>query len=125
MVDAPILVCVSGVVAGRSYIVSEAGLTAGRADGHDIVLKDDDVSRDHARFQYDNGSLWLRDLGSRNGVYVNDTRLASHKELRVGDVVRIGGSTFEIRWASDTKSDDEASADDSNPRRSWFRIFDR
>ena len=104
MEDAPIVVGVEGVAAGRRYEVGTAGLSAGRSDDNDIVLKDDDVSRAHAKFQYDNGSLWLRDLGSRNGVFVNDVRLTNHKELRVGDKVRIGGSTFEIRWASCLRS---------------------
>jgi hypothetical protein len=41
-------------------------------------------------------------------------------------VVRVGGSSFEVRWASDSEGGDGGEeAADSSKRRSWFRIFDR
>lgn len=126
MSDAPVLVCTDGPLAGQHFEVTEAGLTIGRGDTNTIVIPDDDVSRSHAALQYDNGSLWLRDLGSRNGVFVNDARLGNHKDLRVGDVVRVGGSSFEVRWASDSQDGGgDGDASDSSKRRSWFSIFDR
>ncbi len=122
MADAPILVCTGGTLAGASFPITAAGLSFGRADDNDLVLHDDGVSRYHAHLQYDDGTLWLRDTGSRNGVFVNDKRLADHKDLRVGDVIRIGEATFEVRWEAPRPKEDDRP---EGSRRSWLRQFDR
>jgi pSer/pThr/pTyr-binding forkhead associated (FHA) protein len=112
MADIPELVCLEGTLAGRSFPIADGGLDIGRAEeNHVVLLNDPAVSRFHARLLYDNGSLWLRDAGSRNGVFVNDKRLTDHKDLRVGDVVRIGQSVFEVRWQGD---EGEATSDDED-----------
>jgi len=104
--DVPVLVCTEGTLNGTTVAVPEGGLTFGRASENDVVLSEDDgVSRSHARMLYDNGSLWLQDAGSRNGVFVNDVRVTGHQALRVGDVIRIGGHRFELRW---NEGDDES-----------------
>jgi pSer/pThr/pTyr-binding forkhead associated (FHA) protein len=102
MADYPELLCTHGSLKGQVFPILEQGLDIGRADeNHVVLLGDAAVSRFHARLLFDNGSLWLRDAGSRNGVFVNDERLTDHKDLRMGDVVRIGGSTFVLRWHED------------------------
>ncbi len=98
MADVPVLTCTGGALQGRVIEVPEGGLTIGRAVENDVVLDDDGVSRYHARFLYDNGSLWLQDAGSRNGVFVNDARVTGHQALRVGDAIRIAEHTFEVQW---------------------------
>ncbi len=126
MADTPMLVCSSGALAGQSFVVAGDGIEIGRAEENRIVLEEDGVSRFHARLLYDNGSLWLRDLGSRNGVFLNDERLVGHKDLRVGDQIRIGNTVFEVRWASEEEPEpDVASEPPDKPKRSWFGFFDR
>jgi|JI6StandDraft_1071083.scaffolds.fasta_scaffold684217_2 pSer/pThr/pTyr-binding forkhead associated (FHA) protein len=99
MADFPELLCTEGPLKGQVFPIADTGLDIGRAEeNHVVLLGDPAVSRFHARLLYDNGSLWLRDAGSRNGVFVNNDRLSDHKDLRVGDVVRIGGSAFVLRW---------------------------
>lgn len=106
MADVPVLLCTAGAIQGERITVPEGGLSIGRADENTIVLRDDDgVSRFHARLLYDNGSLWLQDAGSRNGVFVNDVRVTGHQALRVGDEIRVGGHVFVLRWDD---SDDES-----------------
>ena len=90
MADRPVLVCIEGSLQGRVFPVLDGGMEIGRSPENDLVVDDDGVSRFHARLLYDNGSLWLRDAGSRNGIWVNDQKLADHKALKVGDTVRIG-----------------------------------
>lgn len=98
MADVPVLVCTGGALQGAVIEVPEGGLTIGRAEENDVILEDDGVSRYHARCLYDNGSLWLQDAGSRNGVFVNDVRVTGHQALKVGDVIRIAEHLFEVRW---------------------------
>jgi hypothetical protein len=67
-------------------------IVIGRSPHGDLVLSDSDVSWTHATLWIDQGSAWIRDLGSSNGTFVNDRRLASGEALKVadGDVVRLG-----------------------------------
>ena len=54
-----------------------------------IFLDDVTVSRHHAEFQVTDGHLWVRDMGSTNGTYVNKRR-TDGIELRPGDEVIVG-----------------------------------
>jgi pSer/pThr/pTyr-binding forkhead associated (FHA) protein len=63
---------------------------AGRAHGAEIVLRDPEVSRRHARFESRNGTVFVDDLGSRNGTFLNGSRLHDALELRPGDAVDVG-----------------------------------
>jgi pSer/pThr/pTyr-binding forkhead associated (FHA) protein len=67
----------------------------GRSSDSDLVLADDAVSRKHARFFAERQRMWVRDLGSRNGVVVNGTPVRRHC-LRAGDRIAIGGSLMSV-----------------------------
>jgi len=67
----------------------------GRSSACQIVLGDDTVSRRHAELRYDDGRWMLRDLGSSNGTYVNG-RLVTEAEVRVGDVIHLGGARLKL-----------------------------
>ncbi len=123
----PILIFIRGPLQGQVMAVpDDGGLTIGRSDENGFVIAHEDVSRFHARLDYDNGSLWIRDVGSRNGVFVNDNRVSTHRALKVGDRVAIADHVLEVRWADDAaESTDEAGEDDDNGarKRSWFWPF--
>jgi pSer/pThr/pTyr-binding forkhead associated (FHA) protein len=88
----------------------------GRAEDCDIRLPSNlmhaDISRHHCLFEIDPPHIRLRDLGSRNGTFVNDEMIGqrgpeqSHleagkeiqadRELKDGDVVRVGNSKIEV-----------------------------
>ena len=129
MADVPVLVCTAGDLAGSRLRVPEGGLGIGRSDENAVVIQDEGVSRYHARLLYDNGSLWLQDAGSRNGVFVNGVRVTGHKALKVGDSITIAQHTFELKWEDDLESGDppaqrEGSEDGTDrPRRRWFWPF--
>lgn len=73
-------------------------LSFGRTAGNDVVLADDRVSRRHAIIHAQGDSeFWLVDLGSRNGTYVNDRRVAQPVRLRDQDVLRVGPYTVHFR----------------------------
>ena len=65
-------------------------LTIGRGLPSDVVLSDGTLSRQHARFSLEEGTLQVRDLGSTNGTIVRGARV-EQAELRPGDSVALGG----------------------------------
>jgi pSer/pThr/pTyr-binding forkhead associated (FHA) protein len=65
-------------------------LTIGRKEGNTIRLTERNVSRRHARIVRNNGEVTIEDLGSYNGIRVNNARIAERVQLRVSDQVQIG-----------------------------------
>jgi pSer/pThr/pTyr-binding forkhead associated (FHA) protein len=48
------------------------------------------LSREHLAFERDGTEWMVRDLGSRNGTFINETRIVGAQVLRANDVVRVG-----------------------------------
>lgn len=65
-------------------------ITIGRKEGNTIRLTERNVSRRHARILRQNGEVQIEDLGSYNGIRVNNARIAERVALRVSDQVQIG-----------------------------------
>jgi hypothetical protein len=71
--------------------LARAPLTIGREAGSDVELRDEKVSRHHAVIETDaSGRVVLRDLGSRNGTFVDGARVSGSRVLRGGERLRIG-----------------------------------
>jgi hypothetical protein len=68
----------------------EAGLTIGRSRSSGIPLSDQFASHMHARVFPSGQFMYIEDLGSTNGTFVNGRRLDGQTQLRVRDEVRIG-----------------------------------
>ena len=75
--------------------VGEEGLIIGRAENASIRLADDTVSRLHAQVWEEEGNLLVKDLGSKNGVRVNDVHFLQ-ATLRHGDRLGIGKSDLRV-----------------------------
>ncbi len=73
--------------------------TVGRIEGSSLRLAAPEVSSRHAELISRTGDLWLRDLGSKNGSYVNGLRATGETQLRSGDVLRF--ATWEFRLIHD------------------------
>ncbi len=72
-------------------------LLVGRRESCDIVLRFANVSAHHCQFTLDSGYWYARDLGSRNGIKVNNVRV-QEKRLDPGDEVAISKHRYEIRY---------------------------
>ena len=83
------LVVTDGPHEGTHWTLSPGRNEAGRNVEAVLFLDDITVSRHHAAFVCQGGRLWLEDLGSTNGTYVNGER-AERAELFSGDEVIIG-----------------------------------
>jgi len=76
---------------GREQELDSAPLSVGRGAENDIELRDDGfASARHARFQPRRDGVWVEDIGSTNGTYLNGSKLTRARRLTPGDVVRIG-----------------------------------
>lgn len=62
----------------------------GRTREVDLFLRDPEVSRRHARFESNNGVVYVEDLKSSNGTFLNGRRVTEAIELREGDEVDVG-----------------------------------
>jgi hypothetical protein len=66
-------------------------LTVGRARNNDVPLPEDEfASGRHARFEPRRDGVYVEDIGSTNGTFVNGIRLTRDRRLTPGDVVRVG-----------------------------------
>ncbi len=83
-----------GERAGQVIELAHFPFTFGRARECDVVLDTSGISRLHARCTRDGLNVYLEDLGSRNGTFLNGQRLPAHtpQRLRAGDVVNLAGA---------------------------------
>jgi hypothetical protein len=82
---------------GQEFALGEE-LTVGRAGGCGVALPDDTfVSQLHARVFRRDGDLFVEDLGSTNGTYLNRKKVTAAIALRHGDQLQIGKTTLEVR----------------------------
>lgn len=125
MADNPVLVCISGARKGEVFPIPDGGLSIGRAEDNDIPVVEEGVSRYHVRLLYENGTLWLQDAGSRNGVFVDDQRVTGHKALKVGHKIKIAEHVFELKWESDVTPPAGAPVEPgtTGKKKSWFWPF--
>jgi len=81
---------------GRRELWVDGEATVGRGGGCTISVPSDTfVSQVHARLTERNGALWIEDLGSTNGTFVNGKQLTEAVKLRTGDRVQIGNTLIE------------------------------
>jgi len=79
---------------GKRYPLTGLIKEIGRTSECDVCIPDDDqVSRVHARLDWDGANWVLVDLGSTNGSFVNGEKVAEHR-LEPGDVIEIGDTEF-------------------------------
>ncbi len=75
---------------GQLLELAEATVTIGRLPGCTVVIEDPKVSRQHAEIRLVDGEVYLRDMGSTNGTYVNDAIVKGEQKLNDGDLIQIG-----------------------------------
>ena len=71
-------------------------ITLGRKPENTIVLTEPFVSGNHAKIYAKNNNLYVEDLNSTNGVYVNNERIQEKYKLVADDEVKIGSAIFKV-----------------------------
>ena len=79
-----------------SIIPIRSDLSIGRKDSNSIILTDQHVSGNHAKIVVRNNGLFLEDLNSTNGTYLNGKKISSRIKLTNKDEIRIGTAVFKI-----------------------------
>jgi diguanylate cyclase (GGDEF)-like protein len=82
---------------GNKKLIPKPGVTytIGREPGNEIILPDSTVSRKHASITFNGKDCLIRDLNSRNGVFVNDKKVLQAR-LKDHDLITIGGIPITI-----------------------------
>jgi hypothetical protein len=76
---------------GDEFPVNSAPVTLGRGGQNDLVLSGDEfASARHARIEARRDGVWVQDLESTNGTYVNGARVVGARRIAAGDVLRVG-----------------------------------
>ena len=89
-----VLVCVEGPLVGQEFEIPESGLVVGR-EGH-VRVPDEFLSRRHFELSHDeDGMVRVRDLGSRNGTFLN-TLPARNTKVHAGDEITAGVNRFRV-----------------------------
>jgi diguanylate cyclase (GGDEF)-like protein len=92
--DRACLIVMRGFNVGEMYKLGKPELVLGRGQHADVEILDDGISRRHARVRFDDHRVFLADLGSRNGTYVNGERIEREVELQDGDKIQLSSSTI-------------------------------
>ena len=87
------VVAAMGHEPGTTFDVGE-GATFGRSNGADIRVDDPFASSAHARIFDRGGFMYVEDMGSTNGTYLNGRQLKTAERLSMGDTIRIGDSEY-------------------------------
>ena len=95
------LIFTSAPSQGRFVELTAARLTIGRVAGNDLQLDDQKVSRHHAVIEVHERQAVLRDLGSRNGTYVDGVRLSGAHVLSGGERLRFGDQQLRVQAGPD------------------------
>jgi FHA domain len=82
---------------GDDLDVDIAPVTLGRGGQNTVPLDGDEfASATHARFEARTDGVWVEDLGSTNGTFVNGARVTTPRRLDGGDLVRVGQTELRV-----------------------------
>jgi pSer/pThr/pTyr-binding forkhead associated (FHA) protein len=97
---------VSPLLRGGFLLLGRFEVSLGRAPGCHVLLPSREVSRRHARLFWDEtDGHFVVDLGSRNGTYVNGTRVSERHRLDAGDEIRIGPFRLSYTWVRGSREE--------------------
>ena len=99
------LVAIRGPHVGVSYVLNKRVTTLGRDSRNTIQLLDEQASRQHCQLETVGERLFLQDLNSTNGTFVNGKRV-TECEVSPGDEISIGKCAFQVQVVDEKSADD-------------------
>lgn len=88
----------------RETVINKTGFRLGRRSTCDLIIGWPTVSGVHAEFVKTTENLFIRDLGSTNGTFVNGRQIRSDKMLSEGDVIQFGSAEFRVHSRNEENS---------------------
>jgi DNA-binding response OmpR family regulator len=79
---------------GREHPLQNINTVIGRAVENDIVITSKRVSREHTQIRRDGWRVFVEDMGSTNGTYLNNERISEPMQLQDGDQIQVGDVLF-------------------------------
>ncbi len=130
------LLCMTGEDKGTSYFLKSSRAIVGRGSTADIKIKDAKSSREHAELTKVKNSYVVTDLGSQNGIMVNDLKINQHT-LSDGDTIIIGKTVlkfniidveeFKLNTSSSSQkmsnNDEDDDDEEENPKKSKKKLI--
>jgi len=89
------LQAITGEITGQEINV-DRDMLVGRHQDADVLLQAAEISRRHAALLLKDQALWVQDLNSSNGTFVNDIRVEQEKQLHDGDIVQFASFKFSV-----------------------------
>ena len=89
------LQAITGEFTGQEISI-ERDMLVGRHQDADILLQSADISRRHAALLLKGEQLWVQDLNSSNGTFINDTRVEQETALNDGDILQFASFVFSV-----------------------------
>ncbi|WP_159516450.1 FHA domain-containing protein [Acinetobacter sp. 18QD2AZ41W] len=86
---------ITGDLTGQEISI-DRDMLVGRHQAADIVLQAAEISRKHAAFLLKDDALWVQDLGSSNGTFVNDVQIVQETLLKQDDIVQFASLKFSV-----------------------------
>ena len=90
------LVIYSGKMKGQRLILPDREVVVGRDEDCHMRIASSLISRKHCTLKGSPSGIWVRDLESQNGTYVNDVAITEPYLMKPGDVLRVGASLFQV-----------------------------
>jgi pSer/pThr/pTyr-binding forkhead associated (FHA) protein len=97
------LVVASGSRAGQVIPIIGERFVVGRAEDCNLKPRSELISRYHCEFFSEGGDVFVRDMGSKNGVFLNDEQITETRELKNGDKVAFGPLEFFVHLAVESQ----------------------
>ena len=91
------LLCLTGEDKGSAYFIEGNRVVLGRGDQSDIVIKDLKTSREHCEIVQVGSDYVVTDLGSHNGIVINDLKIKQHRLLH-GDKIVLGKTVYKFGY---------------------------
>ncbi|MBP1484986.1 FHA domain-containing protein [Acinetobacter nosocomialis] len=89
------LQAITGEFTGQEISI-DRDILVGRHQDADLLLQAAEISRRHAALLLKDQLLWVQDLNSSNGTFVNDIRIEQEKQLHNGDIVQFASFKFSV-----------------------------
>jgi hypothetical protein len=115
------MIVASGKSAGRSIAIKRNKLLIGRAEQCDVRPLSEEVSRRHCAITVGPAEVWVEDLGSRNGTFVNGTKITERTKVVDGDIVRV--ASLELKVSCTAPTPQAAGSEDDVSR--WLMADDQ
>jgi len=111
----------------KQFELGEDRVTIGRTEDNVLVLADDGISRHHAAIEFEDGEYFITDLGSINGVFLNNERVEKHK-LKYWDEIQIHNYVIKFMakpgLGATREEEAEAPLDTDSDKTKFFNVTD-